>query len=132
MFTVAVGTNAYVHGICCLAVGDNTVARGAYQVSIGEKVTIPDNLSKASAIATFNEVKELKLTFQAMVRQKVAPPEFGVESTKALDVLVGTLEKHFGKGLNELIEDVKNETLEKQPKETVVDEKGAGSGKTDN
>ena len=117
MFTVTVGTNARTHGICCLAIGDNTLARGAYQVSIGEKITIPNELTKSSAVATLTEIKELKLTFNAMVEQKFAPPNFGVEAAKALDLLASTLEKHFGKNLEGLVEDLKKE---------VVEEKSAG------
>lgn len=109
MFTISVGTNARVHGICCIAVGDNTFARGAYQISIGEKITIPNDLTKAMAIATLHEIKELKLTFQAMCDQRVAPAEFGPNSAKAIDFLAAAIEKHFGKNLEELIEDVKKE-----------------------
>lgn len=111
MFTIAVGTNARTHGICCIAVGDDTFARGAYQVSIGEKVTIPNDLSKSQAVISMQEIKELKLTFQAMVDQKVAPRDFGTESARAIDLLMATLEKHFGKGLEGLVEDIKNETV---------------------
>lgn len=129
MFTISVGTNARTHGICCIAIGDDAFARGAYQVVVKDKLTIPNNLTKATAVATMQELKEMKLTYQAMVEQKVAPADFGPASAKAIDLFTAALEKHFGKDLNGLLEDIKKETTSSssatQEKGDVVNEKNA-------
>jgi hypothetical protein len=109
MLNVTVGNNARTHGVCCIAIGDDTTARGAYQVSVGERVSLPNDMTAAFAVATIQEVRELKLTFQAMVDQRVAPATFGTESTRALDILVSAFEKHLGKSFDELLVEVKKQ-----------------------
>lgn len=120
MFSISVGTNANAHGFCCIAVGDDTAARGAFQVSIGEKVTIPNETSKATAVATLHEIERMRVTYKSMCEQKFAPPEFASASSKAIDFLRDVLEKHFGKNYDQLIEELKNDSLEK--KREVVDD----------
>lgn len=114
MFSISVGTEARAHGFCCIAVGDNTSARGAFQVSVGDKVTIPNDTTKATAVATLVEIEQMRLTYKAMCDTKFAPAEFEAASSKAIDHLKNVLEKHFGKNLEGLVEDIKKEALEKE------------------
>ncbi len=108
---ITVGTNARVHGICCIAIGDNSLARGAYQVVVTSPITIPSDITKEQAVATITEIREMKLTYAAMVEQKVAPAAFRDKSAVAIDKLVNVLEQHFDKPFDSLVKDVEEAKL---------------------
>lgn len=114
MLCISMGIDARTHGICCIAVGDGAVARGAYSVVVLDKVTLPNDLPKDKAVASMLELREMKLTFRAMVDQKVAPPRFADESSAAIDKVWDLLEQHFDKKFDDLLEEVKRESNEKK------------------
>lgn len=95
---VRAGLNAVSSGMCCVAVGDDTLARGAFQVSLGSKLTLPDTDEPTEKkienyTNTLASVKEIAAIFTAMGQQGHAPKEFVEKANVALYVLIDTLGK---------------------------------------
>lgn len=114
MFNISLGVDAEAYGIGCISIGDGVVTRGLFQVEISDKVTLPNDLTKASAVATLRELDKLELLYASFVEQKFAPEEFESKYKKAVTVFKDLIEKHFGKGLQGLLNDISSEALEMQ------------------
>ena len=100
--TLRAGQNAYASGFCCVAIGDDTSARGAFQVSLGTKLTLPDDPSldtpekKIEGFTTgANTVREFIAIYSAMGEQGHASAEFVEKANSALNILLDTLNKRI-------------------------------------
>ena len=76
-----------------MAVGDDLVARGAYQVFIGKTVTLPDSLTNDQIYQYLQALNESNLIYQALVEQKVAPADFAEKASKAIFVACEALKR---------------------------------------
>ena len=90
---LAVGTNTKATGICCIAVGDNLIVRGSHQVRIGEKVTLPADITKDQADILIPQLQELILVYNAMDDQGQTPLNFGSRAERAINIAIETLKR---------------------------------------
>ena len=91
MLNVAIGNGALANGFCCVSVGDGSITRGAFQVRMTEKLSIPSEITVQNLDNTVAALQDLCLTYQAMVEQNHAPAEFAVRAKAAIDVAVDAL-----------------------------------------
>lgn len=93
MLNVAIGNGALANGFCCVSVGDGSITRGAFQVRMTEKLSIPSEITVQNLDNTVAALQDLCLTYQAMVEQNHAPAEFAVRAKAAIDVAVDALNR---------------------------------------
>lgn len=93
MLNVAIGNGALANGFCCVSVGDGSITRGAFQVRMTEKLSIPSEVTVQNLDNTVAALQDLCLTYQAMVEQNHAPAEFAVRAKAAIDVAVDALNR---------------------------------------
>jgi hypothetical protein len=87
--TIQIGKNAVAKGLCCIAFGDDIVARGAFEVEVGPSVTLPVQTLDPDAIAkSIAEVEDLRLTYAAMAKNKRSPPDFGEKAERACTLIL--------------------------------------------
>jgi hypothetical protein len=123
ILSVAAGNNARCHGVCCVAIGDNIIARGAYQVVQSDVLSLPELKPDIKSLNVWAEIKELKLTYTAMQEQKVAPGGFAERACEAINRLANEIEKRVGMSFEKLIEHVNNENKKIQEENTTLEEK---------
>jgi hypothetical protein len=80
---ISIGTGAYAAGLCCLAIGDNTKAIGAFQVQTCEPVTFPP-VSAAKKEEVIASLQKLSDVYLAMGQQGHAPLKFVDEARYAI------------------------------------------------
>lgn len=93
MLNISLGNGSSASGFCCVSVGDGAATRGAFQVKMTETLSVPTDATVQNLDDTIAALKDLCLTYQAMVSQNHAPAEFGVRSKAAIDVAVDALER---------------------------------------
>jgi hypothetical protein len=84
------GTNAFVNGYCCVAIGDNTRATGAFQVALSRIVTIPAYFTNGNAAASVDNLREQKSYYQ-----RLDNISFIDKATEAIDFVINLLTKKF-------------------------------------
>jgi len=110
MSTVAIGSKAKALGICCVAIGDDVVARGAFQVITGTHLTLPDlfgvcecnagNKCECEAkhiISIISILKDNILTYYALVDQGFAPKKFASDAENAINIVLHILDERLRK-----------------------------------
>ena len=105
---IQIGSGAVAKGICCVAIGDNTVARGAFQVNFNKTINIP-NVEKRVIVDILDSVKDMNLTFSVMAEQKHAPSDFALKADEAISYFVTSVENYFKKTHAELRKEVDDE-----------------------
>ena len=91
---VCAGKNCTAKGFCCVAVGDDTHTVGAFQVEVGNSLSLlePTNVAqdkKAEYWATvYLMIKDTVEVYKDMERQGFAPKGFSDKSTEALTTLM--------------------------------------------
>jgi len=95
MLNISLGNEAVASGFCCVSVGNKAVTRGAFQVRMTETLNIPDTATEKDLNSTILALKDICLTYQAMVEQGHAPEDFGVRSKAAIDVAVDALQRRI-------------------------------------
>lgn len=91
MACIEIGVGSKARGICCIAVGDNTHSRGAFQVNVGEMVTIPA-IPLERTILFIEELKDAILTYHELSKTKYAPDLFGKKAEAALQIVIEILQ----------------------------------------
>jgi len=94
-YNISIGNNARAAGLCCIAVGDDTLARGAYQIVVNhEKLTLPDTISVEDYERNLMLLEDNILTFNAMAQQGFAPVDFATRAEKLLTEVIKTIKTH--------------------------------------
>ena len=94
MLSVQLGNGARSSGICCLAIGDGALARGAFQVEVRSTLSFPSDLTVEGIDHLTSQLQDMVLTYQALEEQKFAPEGFGVRSKAAIDIAVDLFARH--------------------------------------
>jgi hypothetical protein len=94
MFSITVGRESQAHGLCCISIGDNSVTRGAFQVNVTDKLSLPEGLTAEKLDIVVQEVENLRETYKAFVAQgfPLATPEFLEKANAAIEVLLGAID----------------------------------------
>ena len=109
---IAIGSNAVARGMCCVAVGDDTSAIGAFQVSVGPKITISlSTTSEELQVAISNLQSHIEI-FTKMGEQKHAPEAFVKSAVLAIQNIIKVLQLQ-----------IKELTDSKAPRPSVLEEK---------
>lgn len=88
MLNIQIGNGSRAAGFCCVSVGDGALTRGAYKVEIRSAITFSPDVTVESLDNLVEALKDVNLTYQALVEQKVAPAEFGVRSKAAIEIAI--------------------------------------------
>lgn len=91
MACIEIGVGSKARGIGCVAVGDYTEARGAFQVNIGESITIPV-ISPDKIKILIDQLTDSILTYNELSKTKYAPELFGRKAEAAIRIVIDILE----------------------------------------
>jgi hypothetical protein len=94
---IEIGEKAKAKGICCIAIGDNTSAYGAFQVDVGKTVTLPAGISNEQYEKVKSDLDNLVLVYKAMNEQKHAPVEFFAKAECAISTLKTLLDQEMAR-----------------------------------
>jgi hypothetical protein len=92
---IAIGANSKADGLFCIAIGDDAIARGAFQVVITDNLSLPKKMKASDVNKLVDRLKDFRLTIFAIVEQKFAPKEFGPKASSALAKLISIIETNY-------------------------------------
>ena len=88
MLNVTLGNGSSSSGICCVSIGDGASTRGAFQVNVTPNLSFPTESTVEQFDQLIAALKDVCLTYQALVDQKFAPATFAVRAKAAIDIAI--------------------------------------------
>jgi hypothetical protein len=117
-FTISLGNGTRAAGFACISVGDGADTRGAFQVDVQSKLTLP-SMTRDQAQEIVDSLLDMLSTYEAFERQGFAPAGFAEKAKYAIDFGITVLRNEIlDKGKEEASDDTSNDTS----RVTVIDE----------
>lgn len=92
---IALGTGSQASGLFCVAIGDKAIARGAFQVTVTDKLNMPELTSKPQIEMLMSQLVDVMITYKALETQKFAPPDFVPKADAAVKQVMVILQKQL-------------------------------------